>query len=136
MVKILKSIWSVLAGFILVALLSVGTDMLMVALGIMPNPYQGGQAQVFYGDSSILMLALLYRTLYSALGSYVTAKLAPFSPWKHVAAGAVIGLAISTLGAVYGQNLGPSWYAWGLVVAVLPTAWLGGKLFYISHPRA
>jgi hypothetical protein len=50
--------------------------------------------------------------------------------------GGLIGVAISTLGAVVTWNkaLGPRWYPLALIVTAMPTAWLGGKLRVMQLP--
>ncbi len=50
---------------------------------------------------------------------------------KHALAGGVVGLVLSTLGAVATWNrpdLGPHWYPLALVATALPCAWAGGRL--------
>ncbi len=68
--------------------------------------------------------------VYGVVGSYVTARLAPDRPMGHALVGGLIGLALSTLGAVvtWNKDLGPHWYPLALIVTAMPTAWLGGKL--------
>jgi hypothetical protein len=55
--RILRSIGALLAGVVAIVVLSVGTDLLMNAIGIFPLP---GQSM---GDG-LLMLATAYRTDY------------------------------------------------------------------------
>jgi hypothetical protein len=112
-----------LAGLLAVAILSLGTDLALHAAGIFPA----------LGDrmsDNLLVLATVYRTIYAVLGGYVTARLAPNRPMQHVLLNGLIGVALSTLGAVVTWNraLGPHWYPLALVITALPTAWLGGKL--------
>ena len=71
------------------------------------------------------------------MGCYLAAWLAPRSPMKHALALGVVGVLLSTAGAIAAanMNLGPSWYAWTLVAISLPTAWLGGKLHELPSRR-
>jgi hypothetical protein len=50
----------------------------------------------------------------------------------HAWVGGVVGVVVSTVGAVITWNhvpsLGPHWYPVALVVTALPCVWLGGKL--------
>ena len=106
-----------------VVILSLGTDLALHAAGIFPA----------LGDrmsDNLLVLATVYRTIYAVLGGYITARLAPNQPMQHALLNGLIGVALSTLGAVVTWNraLGPHWYPLALVVTALPTAWLGGKL--------
>jgi hypothetical protein len=113
------------AGFLVVVVLSLGTDMALHATGVFP-PW--GQPM----SDALFLLATLYRTLYAIGGSYVTARLAPHRPMKHALAGGLVGLVLSTVGAVTtwdrGPAFGPHWYPLALVATALPCAWVGGRL--------
>lgn len=123
--RILRSIGAVFAGFLVVVVLSLGTDMALRATGVFP-PWADPMSDALF------LLATLYRTLYTVLGSYVTARLAPHTPMKHALAGGVVGLVLSTLGAVTtwdrGPEFGPHWYPLALVATAMPCAWAGGRL--------
>lgn len=59
---------------------------------------------------------------------------------QHALVGGVIGLILSTVGAVVawtrGPALGPHWYPLALVATAMPCAWAGGKLRMIElHGR-
>ncbi len=120
-----RSIGAVLAGFVVVVILSLGTDGLLHAIGIFPKL---GQRM----DDALLLLATAYRTIYGVAGSYITARLAPNRPMKHALAGGVVGLVLSTAGAVAtwkkGPAFGPHWYPLTLIALAMPTAWVGGRL--------
>jgi drug/metabolite transporter (DMT)-like permease len=124
--RILRSIGALLAGVLAIVVLSVGTDVLMNAIGIFPLP---GQPM---GDG-LLMLATAYRTVYGIAGSYIAARLAPYRHMSHALALGVIGLVLSILGAVATWNKGPAyghaWYPLALVALAVPNAWAGGKLY-------
>jgi hypothetical protein len=75
--NIWKSIGAVLAGFIVVAAVSLGTDEVFHILKVYP-PW--GEPMRAPGANA---LALAYRIVYSVLGGYITAKLAPQNPVKH-----------------------------------------------------
>ena len=119
-----RSIAAVLLGFVVVVVLSLGTDQLMHVLDIYP-PW--GEPMNDFGDN---LLALSYRCLYGVIGSYITARLAPYSPMRHVWIGAGIGFVLSLFGviAALNMNLGPIWYPVALLLTALPCAWLGGML--------
>ena len=86
-------------------------------------------------DPVLNLLALAYRCVFSVLGCYVTAMLAPRAPMAHALALGLIGTALSTTGfiATSGMDLGPRWYPLALVVSVLPSAWLGGVAHRTWH---
>lgn len=128
--NIFKSIRAILTGFVFVIILSLGTDFVLEGIGVLPR----GNLYV----STLLILAVIfYRSVYTVIGSYITARLAPNNPMKHVLTGGVIGLFLSIGGAIASanMNLGPAWYAWALVVLALPCAWLGGKLFELRQGK-
>ena len=120
----LQSVRAVAAGFVVVVVLSIGTDILVHALGVYP-PWDKPMNEV--GDN---LLALSYRCVYAVLGSYVTAALAPSSPMRHVWIGASVGFVLSLLGIMAALNaeLGPLWYPVALALLTFPCAWLDGRL--------
>src|SRR5574341_38862 len=128
-----RSIGAVLAGFVVVVVLSLGTDVVLHATGVFP-PW--GEAM----SDALFLLATAYRTLYAVAGSYVTARLAPHRPMKHALAGGVVGLVLSTVGAVAtwdrGPEFGPHWYPLALVATAMPCAWAGGRLRTMQLPDA
>lgn len=120
--KTLKSIGAVLGGFLIVVILSIATDTILEKAGIFPPPTEG----LFI--TWMLALAFAYRTIYTVLGGYVTAALAPTNPSKHVMILGIIGTVMGCLGIVAGWNLSQHWYPIALAVAAYPSVWLGGKL--------
>jgi hypothetical protein len=129
--RMLRSIGALLAGFVVVVVLSLGTDLVLHAAGVFPP----------WGDpmsDALFVLATVYRTAYALLGSYLTARLAPYKPMKHALAGGVVGLVLSTIGAVStwdkGPEFGPHWYPLALVATALPCAWAGGRLRTLQLP--
>ncbi len=123
--RLLSSSAAVLAGFIAIVVLSLGTDQLLHSLGVYP-PW----GQPMY-DTGLNLLALSYRIIYGVLGSYITARLAPRSPMRHALILGAIGLVLSLAGAITAitmADLGPSWYPIALALTALPCAWLGGAL--------
>lgn len=119
-----RSIWAVVAGFLVVVALSLGVDHLLHLAHVYP-PY--GQPM---WDHALNALALGYRLPFNALGSWVTGRLAPASPMKHVWIGATIGFVLSSLGAVAAikMRFGPTWYPVALALSAWPCAWIGGTL--------
>jgi len=120
-----RSVGALLAGFLAVVILSIGTDALLHAMGIFPPL---GQPM----SDALFLLATAYRIVYGVAGSYLTARLAPDRPMQHALVGGAVGLVLSIVGAVATWNrvpsLGPHWYPLALVATALPCAWLGGKL--------
>jgi hypothetical protein len=104
--RLLQSVAAVLFGMIAIVVLSLGTDQVLHVLEVYPPWSQP------MNDTSDNLLALTYRCVYGVLGSYLTARLAPYSPLGHSLAGGAIGFVLSTAGAIaaINMNLGPSWY--------------------------
>lgn len=126
--NIFKSIGAVLGGFLVIVILSVATDAVLKAAGVLPYDH-------LFVSTGLILVVIFYRTLYSLIGCYLTAKLAPQNPMKHALALGVIGLITSSIGAIVAGHLGPVWYAWTLAVLSLPIAWLGGKLYKLQSAR-
>jgi hypothetical protein len=120
-----RSVGAVVAGFVCTALLSVGTDAFMHARGIFPPT---GEAMT----DGLFLWAATYRLVFTVLGGYVTAALAPRQPMVHVFILGVIGTFLAISGAVAtwnaGPQFGPRWYPILLVVTALPCVWAGGVL--------
>ena len=126
MIRILKSIGAVLAGILVGAVLSLGTDVVLHAARVFPPWDQPA-------SDALLLLATAYRTIYSVAGSYITARLAPNRPMLHALVLGALGLAVSIVGAAVtwnkGPAFGPHWYPVVLVVLAMPQCWVGGKLY-------
>ena len=121
----LRSTAAILAGFVAVVALSVGTDQIFHMLNIYP-PF--GEPM---WEPKLNLLALSYRCVYGALGSYIAARLAPRRPMKHAMILAGIGFVLSivgTIGSVVMKVQGPLWYPISIAVTALPFGWLGGWL--------
>ncbi len=122
-----RSIGAVLAGMFAGIILTLGTDIVLHAIGVFP-PW--GQSMV--GFEGPLLLATVYRTVYGVVGTYIIARLAPDRPMQHALVGGAIGLAVSIVGAAVtwnkGPAFGPHWYPLALIVLAMPQAWMGGKL--------
>jgi hypothetical protein len=119
----LKSIGAGLAGIVVGASLSFGTDFVLEALGVLPH----GSLSV---SAALISLVLLYRSIYNVLGFFITAWLAPFAPMWHALVLGGIGTLASIAGTLATANMdfGPAWYGWTLAALTMPAAWLGGYL--------
>ena len=123
--NILRSIGAVLAGLVAIFVLSIGTDIVLHAAGIFPP-----LGQPF--SDRLCLIASMYRTAYAVIGCYITARLAPNRPMQHALMLGLVGVVLSTAGAVAtwnrGPAFGPHWYPVALILISLPCAWAGGKL--------
>lgn len=118
-----KSASAVLAGFVEVALLSVGMDFILETSKIFP----GSSHPELYA-SWMLGVALLYRSAFTILGGYITSRLAPQNHMRHVYVLMVLGLVGGVAGAVNGWGYGNHWYPVMLAVTGPLFVWFGGHL--------
>jgi len=120
-----RSVWAVIAGFIVTAALSLLTDVVMHAAGVLP-PWGQPMAEPLF------VLATAYRLAFTVLGGFVTAALAPGRPMRHVIVLGSVGTVAALAGLIAtwnaGPALGPRWYPIALVVTAIPCVWAGGAL--------
>lgn len=119
-----KSVWAVLAGFIFIGITHTGMDAILEGLGVLPR------GNLFVG-TGLILIVIAYRVIFSFIGCYITAFLAPRNAMAHTIVLGVVGLTLSTVGALANakMHLGPSWYAWVLVAVSLPIAWIAGRVY-------
>lgn len=122
--NVLKGIGAILAAMIFIVVSHTGTDLVLERLGVFPPPEQGLHI------TWMVVTATIYRSIYTVVGGYITAALAPDPPMRYVIILGLIGLTLGTLGAIVTipMKLGPAWYPIALAVLALPCVWLGGKL--------
>ncbi len=122
--KIVWSILAVLAGLVFIFLTHTGTDMILEYYGIL-TPLSKG-----FPNTGMLIGALCYRFVFSVLGCYITALLAPSRPMLHAWILGGIGVVIGIMGIfmAIGMRLPDMWYPVALVLVTPLCAWLGGKL--------
>ena len=123
--RVLRSIAAVIAGFLVTATLSLGVDVVLHAIGVFP-PWGWPM------PDSLFVLATAYRILFTVLGGYITALLAPVLPVRHAVILGIIGFCFAVAGAALTWNAGPAfgprWYPILLVLTAIPCCWFGGKL--------
>jgi len=124
-----RSILGVLAGIVVGIVLSLGTDWGARETGWAP-------AQNERWPDRLLLVAVVYRSIYGVLAGYLIARLAPNRPMGHALVAGVLGTLVSTLGAVaaWSSTFGQHWYPIALALMALPTAWLGAK-FHLMQLR-
>ena len=125
-----RSILAVVAGILVGALLSLGTDEILHMTRVYP-PWGERMSDPLFG------LATAYRVVFSILGSWVIARLAPRRPMLHAMIAGAIGLVVSVAGAAatWNRDLGPHWYNVAVAAMALPCAWIGAKIRDLQeHP--
>jgi hypothetical protein len=120
----LKSIWAVVAGVLVIIVVTTLVDIVLHVVHVFPlmkQPITDGLA----------LLATAYRIVISIGGAWLTARLAPADPMKHALILGVVGTVLGLVGVVATWNLGlgPHWYPIALAVLAIPQCWAGGKLF-------
>lgn len=120
--KMLKSIGAIVAGFAVGAALSVVTDSVLQGLKVFPPVSEG------FFVPWMIVLAIVYRSIYNIAGCYVTAALAPDKPMLHVMIIGVVGFLLTIVGTIINADKGPLWYGITLALLALPCAWLGAIL--------
>lgn len=121
MIKILKNATAVLMGVITVVVLSIGTDTILENLGVFP-PF-GKELSTW-----MLLLALVYRCVFTIAGGFVTAKFSNENPLRNVRILAIIGIIGGALGVVAGWDLSAHWYPIAIFLTAYPLTILGGKI--------
>jgi hypothetical protein len=124
-----RSIWAVLAGVLVIIVVTTFIDLVLHVCGVFPPMDQP------LGDGPAL-LATAYRIVISIGGAWLTARLAPDKPMKHAMILGYVGVVLGLVGlvATWNLGLGPRWYPVALVVLALPQCWAGGKLFEMQSP--
>jgi hypothetical protein len=119
-----RSIGAIVFGFVVVFVLSTGTDVVVHGTGVFPPLGERMSNESF-------VLASAYRVVIAIFGCYLAARLAPREPMRHALILGGIGTVAAIAGVVAAYNrpdMGPNWYPILLVVTALPCAYLGGLL--------
>ena len=121
-IETLKSIGALIAGFALLVILSILMDSILEKTGVMKTePFNENPVW-------LIVIIILYRTIFNTFGCYLTARLAPNKPLKHAIILGIIGVVLTIIGLIAMWEIPPRWYPISLIVLTLPAAWLGGKM--------
>lgn len=118
----IRSFVAVLAAFLAITLLFIGTDLLVARL----------RAEVFTTPSDSVwwyIVPLLYRTGFTVFGGYVAGVLAPSKPVFHATVLGVLCFLFAFICAFLMWMYVPAWYALLPIVLAPVSAWAGGKAF-------
>jgi hypothetical protein len=119
----MRSLGAIVFGFLYIALLSFGADILLRTL--LPGAFD---ATGRVSSTPVLLLVIGYVAVFAISGCYFTARLAPNRPLGHAMILGVLGLLFSTAGIIKAWNTAPPWYHIVSLLLVLPYAWIGGSL--------
>ena len=122
--NIFKSVGAILLAFIVSALLSVATDFLLEAIGVLSDPSEG----LFI--TWMIIVVLFYRAIYLALAGFLVARLAPSKPMTHAMILGVTGTIITLLALLDPtfDEKAPIWFVITLAGITIPSIWLGVKI--------
>ena len=125
-----KSIWAVVAGVLVIVVVSTIVDVVLHVAGVYPPVEQPI-------DNVLSVLATSYRVVISIAGAWITARLAPDKPMKHAMILGYVGVVLGLLGVVvtWNKGLGPRWYPIALVVLAIPQCWVGGRIYEARSGR-
>ena len=119
-----KSIWAVVAGVLFVIVMTTIVDGVLHLVGFFPpmdQPIDDRQSLVATNDRNNISIA----------GAWITARLAPAKPMKHVLVLGIVGTMLGLIGvaATWNRGLGPRWYPVALAVLAIPQSLAGGWLY-------
>jgi hypothetical protein len=119
-----KSIWAVVAGVLVIIVVTSLVDAVLHAAGVYPPTKQPL-------TNALAVLATSYRIVISIGGAWLTARLAPQAPMKHAMILGFVGTLLGLLGvaAAWHFDLPPMWYPIALAVLAIPQCWVGGKIY-------
>ena len=125
-----RSIWAVVAGVLVIIVVTTLVDIVLHLLGVFPPLDQPI-------NDSLAGVATAYRIVISIGGAWLTARLAPGKPMKHAMILGCVGLVLGLVGVVatWNRGLGPRWYPIALAVLAIPQCWAGGKLFELQSDK-
>lgn len=119
----MRSIGAVAVGFLFIAVLSFGTDILLRVTFPDDIDVPGEIVSV-----RVLALSLTSAAVYATVGCYLTARLAPARPMWHALLLGVLVLVFTVINAGLLWMLAATWYKLASLVIVIPCAWIGGRL--------
>jgi hypothetical protein len=125
-----KSIWAVVAGVLVILAVTTLVDIALHGIGVFPSMNQPI-------SNALAALATSYRIVISIGGAWLTARLAPSRPMKHVMILGTVGLVLGLVGVVTTWNLGlgPRWYPILLAALAIPQCWAGGRIFEMQSEK-
>jgi hypothetical protein len=118
-----RSVWAVLAGFLFIGALAAGTTKIVMSMSPQAFDASGGTSNL-----ALLLVMLLYSSVYGMVGCYIAARLAPSKPMIHAMILGVLGVIVTGIQTAATWGHFPAWFSVIGVASVLPLAWLGGRL--------
>jgi hypothetical protein len=118
-----RSIVTIAVGFLFIAVLTLGTDALVrVAF---PDAFdESGRTEKL----SILIFSVVDVGIYTIVGCYLTARLAPSRPMWHALVVGLLGLIFVVADTIAFWPEAPTWFNVLSLAPLMLYAWIGGKL--------
>jgi hypothetical protein len=126
----LRSVVAIVVGFVVIAALSLGTDLALKSA--MPQWF-GPNGSVT--DPAVLLLVMGYVAVYAVFGCWLAGRLAPDRPMRHALILGFLGLLFNVAGTIAMWGTAPAWYHVASLLLVMPYAWLGGRLAEATGAR-
>ena len=119
----IRSIFAVVGGFLVTAVLSLGADGVLVNLAAGSFTKSGQTESLF-----LLVLMLFYTLFFLAFGGYVTALIAKRAELAHALVLGLLGLALSVFAAMQNAETMPLWWHLTFLILLVPAVLVGGSL--------
>jgi len=125
-----KSIWAVVAGVLVIIVVTTLVDIVLHATRVFPPMDQPI-------NDALALLATSYRIVIGVGGAWLTARLAPDKPMKHAMILGFVGVVLGLVGVVatWNKGLGPRWYPISLAVLAIPQCWAGGRIYEMRSSK-
>jgi hypothetical protein len=123
-----RSLWAIAAGVLVAIVVTTLVDIALHFARVFPPIDQPI-------DDRLALLATSYRIPISIGGAWLTTRLAPGNPMKHVMILGGLGVIVGLVGVVatWNMGLGPRWYPIALVVLAIPQSWIGGRIYQMQR---
>jgi hypothetical protein len=121
--KILRGVLAIVAGFVAIAVLSLGAD--AVFRRAAPGLFGAGGRSDHLG---VLLAMIAYSAVFATAGAWLTARLAPDRPLRHALILGGLGLALAVPVTIAHWHTAPVWFHVVTLALTLPAAWVGGTM--------
>jgi peptidoglycan/LPS O-acetylase OafA/YrhL len=119
----LRSVISVVCGFVTIVILALLTDLILMI--VTPGSFSDDGAT---RSLPLLVLALVYGFLFSAFGGYVTALIAKRAEIKHAVGLIILHLTMSIISSIQFAETAPMWWHASAIALIIPSVLLGSYL--------
>ncbi len=121
----IRLIVSVIAGLATSFILSTVTHEVLHLLGIFPKPFK----PMF--DKQLLLISLLYHSIFATTGAFVTAMVAKEKANKAVFILGSKEAIMWLIGTILLWHHAPPWFNIAKATLGIPLAWIGGRLYRV-----